>query len=74
MVLEELRSLLHGLSAKVNTLLRHHSMQVEDHAIPEGINFPLKEMTEIEALETKLRELDNEKKVVSYMNSFFFYC
>lgn len=71
MVLEDLRVILHSHSTKLNTLLRHHSVQEQDQAVPEGIHFPVKEMKEMDALETKLMDPDLEKKVVSYVNSYY---
>lgn len=71
MVLAELRAVLHSNSTKLNTLLRHHSVQEQDQSLPEGIHFPVKEIKEIDALETKLMDPDLEKKVVSYLNSYY---
>lgn len=65
MVLEELRAILHSHSTKLNTLLRHHSVQEQDQAVPEGIHFPVKDMNEMEALESKLMDPDLEKKVIA---------
>lgn len=74
MVLEELRTMLHSLTTKVNTILRHHSVQEQDQALPDGIHFPLKEIKDIDALETKLMDPDLEKKVVSYVNGYCLCC
>ena len=73
MVMEELHSILHSHSTKLNTLLRHHSVKEQEQALPEGIHFPVKEMKELDALETKLMDPDLEKKVVSYVNSFYLF-
>lgn len=71
MVLEEQSSKLDSLSTKVNTILRHLSMQVEDQTVLEDIHFPVREMAELEALDTKLTDLNYEKKVVSYINTSY---
>ena len=73
MVLEELRTILHSHSAKLNTLLRQDSVQEQDQALPEGVHFPLKEVKEMDALETKLMDRNLERKVVSYMNNYYLY-
>ncbi|XP_045133478.1 uncharacterized protein LOC123517461 isoform X2 [Portunus trituberculatus] len=65
MALEELRTILHSHSTKLNTILRHHSVQEQDQAVPEGIQFPVKEIQDMDALETKLMDPDLEKKVIA---------
>lgn len=56
---------------KLNSLLRLASSHEMPNDTLEGIHFPLKEVGDVHALEVKLQDPEQEKKVVSYANNVF---
>lgn len=65
MVLEELRTILESLNVEMNRLLTNSSIEEQDQGMLDGIHFHLNDRNDIAALESKLLDPSEEKKVVS---------
>ncbi len=55
----------------LNILLRNITVEEQDLGLIEGVNFPLNSTVDMAALELKLREPEQEKKVVSYIINIY---
>ncbi|MPC65217.1 hypothetical protein E2C01_059349 [Portunus trituberculatus] len=73
MVLEELCTLF-SLNVTITTLLRNPFTEEQDEGMLEEIHFPLNDRNDIPSLESKLRDPNEEKKVVSKLWYLNFNC